>query len=233
MRSGGLATVGAAGLAMLAMGCVTSTFVATDGRAEGRPITQASVFIDRLPAVPFFSVGIIEVKTPAGWTLDTVVAEAARKGSEVGCDFVVDRSIYRVSYGIPGVRAIVAQIGASPGIVTVPVVTPSPAFQPPAYSPPPNMREFICGVAALPVPGPPPVAGAAAPVANENRSAHIGAIVPVRTAPSKVAPCLTTLTIGAPVIALGEARDGWIPVKLSDGRSGYVWANAVNYDPPR
>jgi hypothetical protein len=238
MRSGNLATAGAAGLVMLAMGCVTSTFVATDGRAEGRPITQPSVFIDRLPAVPFFSVGIIEVKTPAGWTLDTVVAEAARKGSEVGCDFVVDRSIYRVSYGIPGVRAIVAQIGASPGIAPVPVVTPPPALQPaPVYSPPPNMREFICGVADLPAPGPPPAAGAAsnigAPVANENRSAHIGAIVPVRTAPFKVAPCLTTLTIGASVIVLGEAQDGWIPVKLSDGRSGYVWANAVNYDPPR
>lgn len=92
MRSGNLAMAAATGLGMLAMGCVTSTFLATDGRAAGRPITQPSVFIDRLPPVPFFSIGIIEVKTPAGWTLDTVVTEAARKGSEVGCDFVVDRS---------------------------------------------------------------------------------------------------------------------------------------------
>src|SRR5580698_283949 len=130
MRSGNLARAAATGLVMLAMGCVTSTFVATDGRAAGRPITHPSVFIDRLPPVPFFSVGIIEVKTPAGWTLDTVVAEAARKGSEVGCDFVVDRSIYRVSYGIPGGRAIIAQVGASPVIAPAPVVTPPPAFQP-------------------------------------------------------------------------------------------------------
>jgi hypothetical protein len=239
MRSGNLARAAATGLVMLAMGCVTSTFVATDGRAAGRPITHPSVFIDRLPPVPFYSVGIIEVKTPAGWTLDTVVAEAAQKGSEVGCDFVVDRSIYRVSYGMAGVRAIVAQVGASsPVIAPAPIGTPPPAFQPaPVYSPPPDMREFICGVADQPAPGPLPTAGAAstsgAPVANENRSAHIGAIVDVRTAPFKVAPCLTTLTIGASVSVLGEARDGWIPVKLSDGRAGYVWANAVNYDPPR
>lgn len=228
MRSGSLTLAAATGLVMSAMGCVTSTFVATDGRAAGRPITQPSVFLDRLPPVPFYSVGIIEVRTPAGWTLDTVVAEAARKGSEAGCDFVVDRSIYRVTYGVPGVRAIVAQIGASPVIAPV-----QPA---PVYSPPPNMREFICGVADQPAP-PPPAAGAASnlgtPGATEIRPAHIGAIVDVRTAPSKVAPCLTTLTIGAPVIALGEARDGWVPVKLSDGRSGYVWANAVQYDPPR
>jgi len=238
MRSGNLAMAVAAGLGMLAAGCVTSTFVATDGRAAGRPVTQPSVFIDRFPPVPFYSVGIIEVKTPAGWTLDTVVAEAARKGSEVGCDFVVDRSIYRVSYGIPGARAIVAQIGASPLIAPAPAVTPPPTFQPaPVYSPPPNMREFICGVADRPAPGPLPAAGTAstlgAPAANGNRLAHLGAIVDVRTAPSKIAPCLTTLTIGAPVIVLGEGRDGWVPVRLSDGRSGYVWENAVQYDPPR
>ena len=234
MRSGDLAMAVAAGLSMLAIGCVTSTFVATDGRAAGRPITQPSVFIDRLPPVSFYSVGIIEVKTPAGWTLDTVVAEAARKGSEVGCDFVVDRSIYHVSYGIPGVRAVVAQIGASPVIAPAPVVAPQPA---PVYSPPPNMREFICGLADPSARGLPPVAGAASNFgpseANGNRPAHIGAVVDARTAPSKVAPCLTTLTIGAPVVVLGEARDGWVAVKLSDGRSGYVWANAVQYDPPR
>jgi hypothetical protein len=39
--------------------------------------------------------------------------------------------------------------------------------------------------------------------------------------------------IGAPVMVLGKARDGWVPVKLSDGRSGYVWENAIQYDPPR
>jgi len=238
MRSGSLVLAASGGLVMLAAGCITSTFVATDGRAAGRPITQPTVFIDRLPPVRFYSVGIIEVKIPAGWTLDTVVAEAARKGSEAGCDFVVDRAIYRVTYGIPGVRAIVAQLGASAVIAPAPGVTPPQAFQPaPGYSPPPNMREFICGVADQPVPGPPPAAGAASnfapPALPKNRPAHVGAVVDARTAPSKVAPCLTTLTIGAPVIVLGEVRDGWVPVKLSDGRSGYVWANAVQYDPPR
>ena len=124
------------------------------------------------------------------------------------------------------------------------MIAPAPAVAPPyqpapVYSPPPSMREFICGVADQPAQGspapPPAVAGLSVGVAaaNENRTAHIGAIVDVRTAPSKVAPCLTTLTIGAPVTVLGEAKDGWVPIKLADGRSGYVWANAVNNDPPR
>jgi hypothetical protein len=228
--------VAAAGLATLAVGCASSTFVATDGRAVGRPITQPSVFIDRLPPVPFYSVGIIEVQTPAGWTLGYVLAEAARKGSEVGCDFVVDRSIYRVSYGISGVRAIIAHIGASPVIAPAPAVTPPPAFQPaPGYSPPPNVREFICGVADRPAPvsPPPPTPNVPAPAASENRTAHIGAVIDAKTAPSNVAPRLTTLTVGAPVIVLGQEREGWIPVKLSDGRVGYVRAEAVQYDLPR
>jgi hypothetical protein len=135
------------------------------------------------------------------------------------------------------VRAIVAQMGTSP-VIAPPPVYPPPTMQPaPAYSPPPDMREFICGVADQPAPGLAPVANAAsspgATTGSDNRSAHIGAIVDMKTAPSKVAPCLTTLTIGAPVTVLGEARDGWIPVKLSDGRSGYVWASAVNYDQSR
>src|SRR5450631_1019731 len=100
MRPRELTVAGAVVLALLATGCVTSTFVAPDGRAVDRPITHPSIFIDRLPPIPFHSIGIIEVKAPAGSTLDTVVEEATRKGSEIGCDFVVDRSIYRVSYGI-------------------------------------------------------------------------------------------------------------------------------------
>jgi hypothetical protein len=220
----------AAGLAVVATGCVTTTdFFATDGRAAGRPVTRPSVFLDRLPTVPFESVGIVEVHAPIDSTLGAVVAEAERKGGEVGCDFVVDRAIYRVSYGIPGARAIVAQTGAAPVIAAAAVGAHMAAVPvTPAHSPPPGVWEFICGVAEQPPAAPAAaVARPGATAANE-AGAHIGVTVDVRTAPSEEAPRLTTLTIVSPVIVLGAGRDGWIPVKLPDGRSGYVMANAIN-----
>ena len=135
--------------AQLLSACVMSTFVVTDPRAASRQPTRPTMFVDRLPQVPFYSIGIIEVRAPAGTELGKVLAEAVRKGGEVGCDLVVDRVIYRVSYGIPGAHALIAQTtiyAPAPPVYQAPVVVPEP---------PPDRREFICGVATNPANGAP------------------------------------------------------------------------------
>jgi len=76
---------------VVASGCIRSTFVLTDSRYGGRPRTQPGVFIDRLPPFPYMSIGIIEVTSAAGTDLPAVMAEAASRGGEVGCDVVVER----------------------------------------------------------------------------------------------------------------------------------------------
>ncbi len=144
-------------LSQLVAGCITSTFVVTDPRANARPPTRPTMFIDRLPEIPFYSIGIIEVRAPAGTELGKVLDEAVRKGGEVGCDMVIDRVIYRISYGIPKARALLAQSTFYPP----PTVTqPAPVYIPEA---PPDRREFVCGVATnsanrapLQPPKPPP-----------------------------------------------------------------------------
>jgi hypothetical protein len=80
-----------------ASGCIRSTFVLTDPRYGGRPHSQPGVYIDRLPPFPYISIGIIDVNAAAVFDLATVLAEAASKGSAVGCDVVVDRSIHLIT----------------------------------------------------------------------------------------------------------------------------------------
>jgi hypothetical protein len=200
-------------------GCVSSTFVATDARAYGRPSTRPEIFIDRLPQVAYYSVGIIEVSSPAGTELGKVLDEARRKGGEIGCDMVVDRAIYRVSYGIPGGRALVAQVIMAPPPPSPP---PSTVGQTPIYTPPPDRREFICGVAS--VPAPTSAASAAAPAAGsgDQRPGRAAAGADVRTAPSDVAPVLVHLSTETEVSIGRVAREGWRAVTLPDGRAGYA-----------
>ena len=223
-------------MVLAASGCyvsfVGSTFVPTDGRAVGRPATRPTVFIDRLPPVPFYSVGIIEIQAPAGVPLDEVLTEAIKRGGQVGCDFVVDRAIYRVSLGIPEVRAVIAQVGTfQPVVPPPPVVTPAPTV---ANTPPPSMREFVCGVTerpgvahSPPVPLPPK---APAPPPGIEHPAHVSATADARTAPADVAPRLATLAVGQPVIVVGDDRDGWFAIKLPDGRTGYIRSAAIQVD---
>ena len=215
------------GSVLLLSGCLSSTFVLTDARAVGRTPTQPAAYIDRLPPMPFYSIGVIEVRAPAGTELGVVLNEAIRKGAEVGCDMVVDRSIYRVSYGIPGARAIVAQVGVYPSVAPPPVIYANP--------PAPDRREFICGVVAGPPVGtPPPIQPKAA---SSNGSArlpgHISLTTDVRSAPSSVAPKLTALAAGQEVTVSRELSDGWRVVFLPGGRVGYVPDNTVQLDPPR
>lgn len=159
-----------AGVALwvVAPGCVTSTFVLTDPRYAERAPTRPEVFIDRLPPFPYMSIGVIEVSAPAATVLSQVLAEAASKGGQVGCEVVVERSIHRITSIIPNAGPPIAQ--AYHTYSSPPVYTPTPTYVAP---PPPSKREFICGLRlvamraapAAPRPAPAPPAAPAPPVA--------------------------------------------------------------------
>jgi hypothetical protein len=132
------------GLALLA-GCVHASFVPT-GSGPPRRNTNPKVFVDHLPDRPYQSIGIIEVSgPPAQMDLATVMFEAHNAGAEAGCDVVVDRSIHRISFRREErAHLILAQYRA-------PYITPTP-YHPaapmvtPVYTPPPDRREFVCGI---------------------------------------------------------------------------------------
>jgi hypothetical protein len=133
-------------LASLA-GCVSSNFVATDPRFHARGATSPRVYMDALPDKPYRSVGIIEVSgPPAQMDLPTVLAEAERAGGEAGCDVVVDRSIHRVSLQLDTPRMMLAQYHSPPVISHTNRLPGYQQAAAPAYIPPPDRREFICGV---------------------------------------------------------------------------------------
>jgi hypothetical protein len=141
-------------------GCVSATFTQTSQsyvvhRLEAPP----EVFVDRLPQSAFDSVGIIEVQAPASADLSMILDAAKSKGQDVGCDVVVDRAIYRV--GGANLRrwtvALAADADSAPppsarrhsgdpylGYAYVPAPQPAPIVYAPA--PPPERREFICGI---------------------------------------------------------------------------------------
>ena len=94
--------------------CAHADFVSTDTRYQGRPRTQPWVFVDRLPPYPYISIGIIEVIAPAGTSLSDIFELARQKGSEVGCDVVVDRGIHRITSAIPQAGPVLAQLAPGP-----------------------------------------------------------------------------------------------------------------------
>lgn len=121
-------------------GCIYATFVPTDATFAPHAAPAPAVYVDRLPPFGYRPVGIIEVMAPAAANLADVMATAARKGAEVGCDVVVDRSIHRVvdARPVPTTYWLVQHYVPPP---------PAPVHAPVYYAPPPSKREFVCGVA--------------------------------------------------------------------------------------
>jgi hypothetical protein len=164
-------------LGLAAPACVTSSFVLTDARFANRAATSPTVFIDKLPPFPYFSIGVIEVQGPPAAELSEVIEEARLKGSEVGCDVVVDRSIHVITSMIPGAGPPIATNGYTPMPIIVPAV-------------PPRHREFICGlrtnVAQAPAPGAaaPGAAAPATPPSATTPPASGAAIATGTTAPA-------------------------------------------------
>ncbi len=180
--------------AVLLPGCLSATFTRTAGDYVPHAVdTAPEVFIDRLPARPYRPVGVIEVQSPAAASLSQVLAAARSKGKAVGCDVVVDRAIHRVG-ALPSrrwqvavdltpdaeERRPIAETSGPRNSLLGTVVTPAPQrFLPLAAAntaviynntyaaPPPDKREFVCGIyepaaapdaapAPAPVPAPPP-----------------------------------------------------------------------------
>jgi hypothetical protein len=146
-------------------GCIRVSFVKSSGSfVEHETKKRPGVYVDKLPRKPYESVGIIEVMAPQTTDLGQIMDAAADKGQEVGCDVVVDRSIHKVDGSLHR-HWTVALSGpaASPAEAPRPWrrdaqylgagFTPAPLYQPahtvtytPGYAPPPDKREFICGV---------------------------------------------------------------------------------------
>jgi hypothetical protein len=121
-------------------GCIYATFVPTDVTFAPHAAPEPAVYVDRLPPFGYRPVGIIEVTASASTSLGDVMATAARKGAEVGCDVVVERSIHRVvdARPVPTVYWL-----AQHHVYVPPPVHHAPVY----YAPPPSKREFVCGVA--------------------------------------------------------------------------------------
>jgi hypothetical protein len=109
-------------------GCAQSEFVRTDsGFTPAAATKRPPVYVDRVPPIPYRSVGIIQVKASSQNSLPLILREAGDKGQELGCEFVLDRVLFEVNKGAPQ--------GSPYG-------TPYA----PAYVAPPQIREFICGM---------------------------------------------------------------------------------------
>jgi hypothetical protein len=132
-------------------GCVYATFVPTDATFAPHTAPAPAVYIDRLPPFGYRPVGIIEVTARASTSLGDVMATAARKGAEVGCDVVVDRSIHRVADARP--------VPTTYWLAQHHVYVPPPVHTTTYYSPPPSKREFVCGVAIQQAAVPPAAPG--------------------------------------------------------------------------
>jgi hypothetical protein len=128
---------------LLATGCWRVTFVSTDSAFQRAPGAEPDVYLDRLPDRPYQSVGILEVTGPAiEFDLDAVIRRAKKKGRELGCDLIVDRSIHRVSMATRQ-PILLAQLGhTSVGQYTTTQPQPFNVYN----APPPGRREFVCGI---------------------------------------------------------------------------------------
>lgn len=134
-----------------------TTFVRTDSSFSPRkeigtePVAGPlpEVFLDRLPARPYRSVGIIQVNLAiTSGNLGDVVKAAQQGGAQTGCQVVVDRAIHAVTWRTepdPPVARGVYLAGLSPYVPPRPL-PPSPRPPPQAPQPSPGFREFICGL---------------------------------------------------------------------------------------
>jgi hypothetical protein len=162
-------TVISAGWLLGLPGCIGTNFVQTDRSHVPHDVgSLPETYVDRLPPRHYHSVGIIEVTAATATGLNVILAAAAKKGKEVGCDVVVDRSIHhiegreqsplrrwRVALATPLRRPVAAPLATprarlKPSSALLAWVSRGiqPTYVQPTYvvTPPPQIREFICGV---------------------------------------------------------------------------------------
>ncbi len=75
-------------------GCWSTSFHASDRNFQGAPsFGDPAVYMTRLPAEPYRSVGIIEVEGPGNPSIDEALPRAVEKGKEVGCQVLIWRRL--------------------------------------------------------------------------------------------------------------------------------------------
>lgn len=94
------------------------------------------VFLDRLPARAYKSVGFIEIS--GGGPLRYVISRAMEEGRFVGCELLVPEELHRLSMGLPGARMLLSYNFSQ----SAPPPTPTPIFVGPSAPP----ERFICGI---------------------------------------------------------------------------------------
>src|SRR5215831_4551642 len=99
---GGMRSSMALCLSVLCAGCVgtTSRFVQSDKSFQAQPrATPPQVFVERAPAKPFASVGIVEVQRPVTAPPDTLINAAVAEGTKLGCDVLAHQALYEQCRG--------------------------------------------------------------------------------------------------------------------------------------
>lgn len=149
----------AAAVVLSATGCGYSrtAFVQTDSNVPlAARDTLPEVFLDKKPAQPYRSAGIIEVQSQGD--LATIVDRAQRRGAELGCDIVIDRRLGLSEAPSPGRAAadvedgplrVRAEAPATGPLASPTLLAQAPPVVQPIYTvqtPPMERREFICGI---------------------------------------------------------------------------------------
>jgi hypothetical protein len=130
-------------------GCWSASFHASDETFHpASVISDPLVYLTRLPAEPFRSVGIIEVDGPEDSSVEQAVTRAVEKGREIGCQVLVWRRLARETAAGDRQIAIIAQAQLGVGTYNLPPgVTVGGRERP-------GKHQFLCGVwTALAEPG--------------------------------------------------------------------------------
>lgn len=120
-------------------------YLVSRGQLSPKVLDQLpQAYLDRLPAQPYKPVGLLRLE---GHNLNIVLYYLRRRAAQVGCDFIIDRKIHRVtpaSSQMNDRRRWVARHGfiyVRPAVV---ITSPPP--------PAPPVHEYICGVYSAPTP---------------------------------------------------------------------------------
>ena len=101
---GGMGSSMALCLTVACAGCIgtTSRFVQSDKSYQAKPRTAPpQVFVQRVPAKPFASVGIVQVQAPVTAPTETLIKAAIVEGTKLGCDVLVHEALYEQRRGTP------------------------------------------------------------------------------------------------------------------------------------
>jgi len=132
---------------VLCVGCITTSFIQTDpSYVPTDRQKKPRVFLDRLPEEPYHSVGIIEAMAPAGSRFEKILAIVQKKGQELGCWGLVERSIFPIRGSKPPAQETPMSRTNSDMVELAQSYRAPAPIQPPVFAavPAPGLHYFIC-----------------------------------------------------------------------------------------